>query len=178
MVENDFAGRLALVKHYSDSNRPNFNELLKIKERLPDLVKSVGMADIGKILMSEVTKFVQCYTVVRPMSADQIASCAAALILSSEEDFLSLQDLVLFFEGAKQGKYGRVLDHIDQHVIFEMLDQYREIRHRQYLSIKEEKNVQLKVLGPNERSSDDIKAAEAEIRKVVVEYYKSTIDKK
>ena len=37
------------------------------------------------------------------MNADQIAQCAFSILQSSEEDFLSLQDMVIFFEGAKQG---------------------------------------------------------------------------
>lgn len=160
-----------MIKHFTESNRPKFGELMKIKERLPDLVKTIGMADMGKILMAEITKFVNCYTVVRPMNADQIAQCAFALIATSEEDRLSLQDLVLFFEGAKQGKYGRVLDHIDQHLIFEMLEMYREERHRQYLNIKEENDVQFKAMGTTNRSSDEYTDKEADVRKEMIKYY-------
>lgn len=177
MVNNDYAGKLSLIKHYTEYNRPKFSELLKIKERLPDLVKLVGMAEMGKILMAEITKFINCYTIIRPMNADQIAECAFALISTSEEDQLSLQDLILFFEGAKQGKYGRVLDHIDQHVIFEMLEQYREERHRQFLNLKDERDTQLKACGDISRSSDDKEQSENDIRKTIVEYYKSTVEK-
>ena len=169
---------MELVKFYSEGNRPNFTELLKVKDRLPELSKVVGVANMGKILMAEITKFVQCYTVVRPMNADQIAECAFALISSSEEDYLSLQDLILFFDGAKQGKYGRVLDHIDQHVIFEMLEVYREERHQRYMNIKDEKDTQHKSAGFNDRSSDDKEQAEQDIRKAVVEYYKSNYSNK
>jgi hypothetical protein len=173
----DYAGRLAMVQHYSERNYPKFTELLKIRERIPDLVKSVGTSDMGKIIMVEITKFINCYTVVRPMNADQIAQCAFALISTSEEDNLSLQDLVVFFEGAKQGKYGRVLDHIDQHTIFEMLEQYRNERHRQYLHIKEENDVQFKGLGDRNRTSDEYEAKEVDVRKHMVDYYKDKIIK-
>lgn len=160
-----------MVKHFTERNEPKYGELLKIKERLPDLVASVGVADIGKILMAEITKFVESYTIVRPMSADQIAQCAFAIISTSEEDMLSMQDLVLFFEGAKQGKYGRVLDHIDQHVIFEMLDKYREARHHIYLNLKEERDIQFKGLGPSDRSSDEFEDKENDIRAEMVRHY-------
>ena len=177
LVQNDRAAKMEMIAFYSNGNRPNFNELLKVKDRLPELAKTVGMANMGKILMAEITKFVQCYTVVRPMSADQIAECAFALISTSEEDYLSLQDLVLFFDGAKQGKYGRILDHIDQHVIFEMLEVYREERHRQYMNIKDEKDTQFKAMGFNGRSSDDKDQAEQDIRTAVVDYYKTQFSK-
>jgi len=178
LVSNDHAGKAALVKHYTTSNLPNFTELLKTPDRIPCLANTLGMAELGKILMAEITKFVNCYTIVRPMSADQIAQCAYAIIATSEEDYLSLQDLVLFFEGAKQGKYGRVLDHIDQHVIFEMLDQYREQRHRAYLNIKIEKEGQYKTsLTATGRTSDERIDQETDIRKEMVKYYGEQVQK-
>lgn len=171
-MENDYAGKVGLVKHFTQNNLPVFEKLLSVKDRIPELSEKIGVADMGKIIMAEITKFINCYTIVRPMNADQIAQCAFAIISTSEEDKLSLEDLVLFFEGAKQGKYGRVLDHIDQHVIFEMLEQYRESRHFTYLRIKEEQDIKFKSIGGGYRSSDDKKEAEQDIRKVTVEYYK------
>lgn len=175
LANSDHAGKYALVKHYTQGNNPKFDELLKVKDRIPDLVKAAGPAHIGKLLMVELTKFVQSYTVVRPMNEDQIAECSYALLSTSEEDYLSLQDLIIFFEGAKQGKYGRVLDHIDQHIIFEMLEQYRQQRHITSLRIKEEQNVSFKGFGNNNRTSDERVDAESDIRDVMVDYYKQSI---
>jgi hypothetical protein len=159
-----------MVKHYTENNSPQFPALLSVKERIPDLVKEIGIADMGKLLMAEIAKFINCYTIIRPMNPDQIAQCAYAIISSSEEDYLSLQDLVLFFEGAKQGKYGRVLDHIDQHVIFEMLEVYRQSRHVAYLNLKDEKETQFKA-NYLPRLSEEKEPED--IRKTMVEYYKS-----
>lgn len=164
-----------MVAHYCDSNKVNFKEVLKVKERLPDLVKAVGLPQIAKLLMAEITRFVNSYTVIRPMNADQIAQCAFAMISTSEEDKLSLQDFVLFFEGAKQGKYGRILDHIDQHVIFEMLEQYREERHRQFVNIKDEQNTQFKGSGPTQRTSEERIDEEIKFRETAVEFYKKNV---
>ena len=164
-----------MVKHYTEYNKPKFNELLKVPERIPDVIKSVGVNETAKLIGVELTKFVQSYTVVRPMNEDQIAECSYALISTSDEDRLSLQDLIIFFEGAKQGKYGRVLDHIDQHVIFEMLEQYREERHRQFLNIKNELNAQYKGLGPTDRISESRIDEEEKIRATAVEYYKKNV---
>ena len=88
------------------------------------------------------------------MSADQIAFCALAIMQTAEEDRLSLNDLVVFFEGAKQSKYGRILDHIDQSVIFEHLEVYREYRHQWIMSKREEMHAQYKSMGFKDRSSD------------------------
>ena len=175
LISDDRAGKMGLVKYFTENNAPNFGEILKVKERLPDLAKAIGINHLSKLLMAEITKFVNCYTVVRPMNADQIAECAFSLLQSSEEDRLSLPDLIIFFEGAKQGKYGRVLDHIDQHVIFEMLEQYRQQRHITSLRIKEEQDVRFKGLGNNSRTSDERVNAESDIRDVMVDYYKQSI---
>lgn len=162
-----------MIKHYTEYNRPKFDELLKVKERLPDIVKAAGASKIGELLMAEITKFVQAYTVVRPMNNDQIAECAFALISTSDEDRLSLQDIIVFFDGAKQGKYGRVLDHIDQHVIFEMLEMYREERHRQFKNIEYEKSIHFKGMGDTNRTSDELE--DVDIRKEVINYYKQNL---
>lgn len=175
MANNDHAGKHALIKHYTQANNPKFDKLLKVKERLPDLVMAAGSAQIGKLLMVELTKFVQSYTVVRPMNEDQIAECAYALLSTSEEDWLSLQDLIIFFDGAKQGKYGRVLDHIDQHIIFEMLEVYRQQRHITRLRIKEEQDTKFKGYGNSNRTSDERVDVETDIRDVMVDYYKKTV---
>lgn len=165
-----------MIKHYTKANEPKFDELLKIKERLPDIVKAAGTSEIGKILMAELTKFVKSYTVVRPMNEDQIAECSYALLSTSEEDWLSLQDLIIFFDGAKQGKYGRILDHIDQHIIFEMLEQYRQHRHITRIRIKEEQDMQFKGFGNNNRTSDERVDAESDIRDVMVDYFKKSVE--
>ena len=176
LANNDHAGKYAMIKHYTQANEPKYGELLKIKERLPDIVKAAGPSEIGKILMAELTKFVRSYTVVRPMNEDQIAECSYALLSTSEEDWLSLQDLIIFFDGAKQGKYGRVLDHIDQHIIFEMLEQYRQHRHITRLRIKEEQDTQFKGFGNNNRTSDERVDAESDIRDVMVDYFKKSVE--
>lgn len=141
------------MKYYSENNTPNYISLLKIpaNDRLPGLAQKVGVENLGALLMAEITKFQACYNVIRPMNPDQIAQCAFSIIQTSEEDYLSLEDLVLFFEGAKQGKYGKVYDRLDQQIIFEMLELYREQRHRQFIQFKEEEHAQHKGVPVNER---------------------------
>lgn len=109
---------------------------------------------MGKILMTEITKFQLCYNVIRPMSADQIAQCAFSLIQSAKEDWLSLEDIIIFFEGAKQGKYGRILDRLDQQTIFQMLEEYRNDRHRTYHEMKYEFEAQCKTSKVNDTIKD------------------------
>jgi len=88
------------------------------------------------------------------MSADQIAQCAIALIQSAKEDWLALEDLVIFFEGAKQGKYGKIMDRLDQQTIFIMLEQYRSDRHRTYHEYRYEFEAQCKTAPIDSRIKD------------------------
>lgn len=88
------------------------------------------------------------------MSADQIIECANDMVMTTEEDQLSIEDFVLFFKGAKEGKYGKILDRMDQQTVFALLEEYRQERHRQYLRIKEEKHLALKATGSTERTNN------------------------
>ncbi len=159
-----------MVKHFTVANQPNYPALLSVGERIPDLVDKIGLSTLSALVMAEVTKFQNSYTVIRPMTATQIADCALAIISSAEEDRLSLNDLVIFFEGAKQGKYGRVLDHIDQHVIFEMLDKYREERHLVVYRHREDENLKHKPGYDHDRLSSSTDENEVSIQKVIWEY--------
>lgn len=173
MVDNDIAGKIGLIKHYSQNNNPKYDALLSIpvSDRLPELSKKVGVSEIGKIIMAEITKFQNCYNVIRPMNADQIAQCAFSILQSSEEDFLSLQDIIIFFEGAKQGKYGKVYDRLDQQVIFDMLEIYRESRHQSLINMKEEQHSQYKTVPINDRISNNTERQE--MRSALNDYLKS-----
>jgi hypothetical protein len=127
---------------------PAFPTLLAIPDRIPNLVSAYGFPKIHQVVIALLTDYVTSLNVVRNMNATQIVQCAAAIVRDAESDFLAVEDLVVFFEGAKTGKYGRILDHVDTAVIFEMLEKYREQRHQEYFAIKAD----MKVNGYSERS--------------------------
>lgn len=79
---------------------------------------------------------------------------AAAIIDSAHEDQLAIEDLLLFFDGAMKNQYGRVLDHLDQHVVFEMFEKYRHERHMAYMNIRDEQEAQYKAGGDANRISE------------------------
>lgn len=94
------------------------------------------------------------------MSDDQIVETAYELIMTTEEDQLSIEDYVLFFKGAKEGKYGIIRDRMDQQTIFTMLEEYRQQRHIEFKKIKEETNAVQKGYGPSERTVQKDEIAE------------------
>jgi hypothetical protein len=133
-----------------------FDKVLSISAhgRIPNLTHIYGFEAIHEILIVLLTSFSNSLNLIRPMNSDQIVECAHELVMTTQEDQLSIEDYVLFFKGAREGKYGKILDRLDQQTIFEMLEQYRQRRHEQYLRIKEEKEVNYKALPVNDRIAD------------------------
>lgn len=130
------------------------------------------------LLVVMLTDFCGFYNVIRPMSADQIVSCAFDILSSSSEDFLSIEDLTLFFQGAKMGKYGKIYDRLDQQLIFEMLEIYRQERHEKYVNIQEEKHANYKAMGSMTRSgADEMQEIKNLFHQANLQYYKENLGK-
>lgn len=146
--------------------------LIPVKDRLPGLLAEYGPKKVHGLLVVMLTQFCNCFNVIRPMTAEQIVECANEILSSSHEDYLSIEDLSIFFSGAKNGKYGKIYDRLDQQTIFEMMEIYRQERHEKYLSIKEEQNSNLKASGPQFRSSEDVQEIKELFHKANLQYYK------
>jgi hypothetical protein len=150
------------VVQYLDKGSVSFDKVLSISvhARIPNLTHVYGFEEIHKVLIVLLTSFNNSLNLIRPMNAEQIVECAFALVMTTEEDQLSVEDYVLFFKGAKEGKYGKILDRLDQQTIFEMLEQYRSERHRQFVRIKDERHQAQKAMGDTERTNQPDPLAE------------------
>jgi hypothetical protein len=69
-------------------------------------------------------------------------------MLTSYEDHLALEDVILFLQRVKAGVYGTIKNLADPTILFTLLEIYRKTRHEAYARIKEEKEAALKALGP------------------------------
>lgn len=127
---------------------------ITLHARIPNLTHVYGFEKIHEILIVLLTSFNNSLNLIRPMNPDQIIECANDLVMTTEEDQLSIEDYVLFFKGAKEGKYGKILDRMDHQTVFSMLEEYRQERHRQYLRIREEKHLANKSTGSTERTNN------------------------
>lgn len=146
---------------------------IPVKDRLPGLVEQYGSQKIHGLLVVMLTEFCNFYNVIRPMTSAQIVSCAFELIGTSSEDFLSIEDLTIFFDGAKKGNYGKIYDRLDQQLIFEMLEVYRQERHLNYYKIKDEKECNFKAVGSQFRSSEDMSEIKELFHQANLGYYKT-----
>jgi hypothetical protein len=122
----------ALIPFKTKHGTPSFTALLSIPrhDRIPELIQTFDLAQVEALVLVMLTRFAASINVVRPMSSTQIVECAAAIVESAHEDYLSLQDLEMFFQQAIRGKYGRILDRLDQQTIFQMFEEYREERYK------------------------------------------------
>lgn len=130
-------------------------ENVPVSNRLPALAQSYGTEKIAAVLAKAITKALANFNLRVGMNADQILELAYALIDSSNEDQLAFEDIMLFLDGMVKAKYGKVYDRMDIPTFFEMLEVYRDQRHKAYISYKEEKESQYKTGGDSNRISDD-----------------------
>lgn len=166
------------IEQYREGGVIRYDKLLGIplKDRMVGLVNQYGKEKIHGLLILMLTDFCNFYNVIRPMSATQIVDCAFELINTSIEDYLGIEDFTIFFQGAKNGKYGKIYDRLDQQLIFEMLEVYRQDRHEKYLSVKEEKESNYKATGDNFRICDDASLLKDLFHQSNLEYFKSKLN--
>lgn len=157
-LEYELIASLAL-QQYSTANGANFEALLSIplSERIPSLVSEYGLKRMHRLIKLILNEF--CYSITLPKSKKltetKIAAVACDMILVADEDQLSMEDLIMFFELAKNGKYGKFKSLLTHYAIMEKLEQFRQERYETYVRIKEQKEAEVRLLGPTERISPE-----------------------
>lgn len=147
------------VKQYSTANGANFETLLSIPltERIPALIKEYGLKRMHRLVKKILNEF--CHSVALPKSKKltetKTSVVACDLILVADEDQFSMEDLIVFFELAKNGKYGKFKTLLTHYSIMEKLEPYRQERYESYIRIKEKKEAEVRLLGPAERISPE-----------------------
>lgn len=146
-LEYEVIANLA-TKQYLQGEVILFDRLLSISltERIPGLINDYGLQRAHRLIKLVLQEF--CYSIPLPKSAKltetKIAACACDLILSAYEDQLSLEDLIIFFERAKEGKYGKFKGMLTHFSVMQKLDQYRLDRSEVYQKLKKEEEARLK----------------------------------
>ena len=130
-LEYELIASLAL-QQFGSPDGPMFEKLLAIPltERVPGHIEEYGLKRMQRLLKLIIQEFV--YSVALPKSRKltdtQIAVCACDLVLAAHEDQLSLEDFIVFFEGLKDGHYGRFKGQLTHWIIMQKLEQYRQLR--------------------------------------------------
>lgn len=76
---------------------------------------------------------------VRPMNAHQMLDLVEAILESSTEDNLSLEDLMLFLQKLIRGEYGPLYESMDIPKFMDHFEKYREERHRAWKNHQDER---------------------------------------
>ena len=157
-LEYEVLAQLTL-QNFQDNDTIDYKKLLSIpkENRIPVLIKEFGTKRMHALITIMIKEFCHAIKLPKSRKLNETGSraCACDLMLSAEEDQLSMEDLVLFFERAKKGKYGSFKNVLTHFSLMEKLEMYRDERHNVYHQMKEKKEAVLKTLGPVKRSSSE-----------------------
>lgn len=155
-LEYELIANLAL-QQYTREGEPQFEQLLSLplKERIPALVMEYGLKRMHRMVKMILQEYV--YNIPLPkykkLNDTRISVCAIELIIASAEDQLSIEDLIVFLEASRRGRYGKIRGSLTHAGIMLHLEQYRQERYDRYVLLKAEREKALKGEGPTERTS-------------------------
>lgn len=146
---------LILRCYKTNTGAENFPVLLSIPlpERIPTQAK-LDFKRMSALISAGLTMAFENMNLKRPMNEFQILDLSEAIIDSSHEDQLSIEDLMLFLQNLVRGKYEALYESMDIPKFMEKFEIYRQERHEATLSYNENRHLELKGLGPTERNSD------------------------
>ncbi|MBD0297438.1 MAG: hypothetical protein ICV84_19980 [Flavisolibacter sp.] len=149
-----------LIMHqYQQGDVINYDLLLSIpiEDRIPGLIEEFGVKRTHRLLVMILKEFNNSLYITKSkkLTDTKISVCACDMMIAAHEDQLALEDIILFLERAKQGKYGAIKNLVRHQQLMDLLEKYRQARHEAYMQAKQEKEHQLKALGPVERIAND-----------------------
>ena len=131
-LEYELIASLAF-QQFVKEGAPDYEALLALplQDRIPGLTGEYGIKRMHRLVKTILQEF--CHAVPLPKSKKltetRISVCACDLILTASEDQLGLEDLIVFFELAKKGRWGQFKGMLTHYSIMERLEQYRQERH-------------------------------------------------
>lgn len=145
-------------QQYQTVDQPRFDNLLSIpfEDRIPGLIERYGNKTMHQLLVMVLKEFIASLEMPaykRPTDT-RISVLACDIMLSSDEDYLSLEDVILFLQRAKAGFYGPIKTLVNTALLLPLLDKYRQERHEAYLKLKNSNEAVLKTMGPVARIAE------------------------
>jgi hypothetical protein len=141
-----------VTQQYQQDKAVRFDALLSIpvEDRIPGLIERYGNKTMYRLLVMILKEFFASLPLPRYKKPTETKTSVTAcqLMLTSYEDHLALEDVILFLQRVKAGVYGTIKNLSDPMIMFTLLEIYRKARHEAYAKIKAEKEAALKALGP------------------------------
>lgn len=127
-------------------------EQIALEDRIPALMTDFGVKRMHHMLLMMVKAF--CFSLpiskAKKLTDTKMSAVACDLMVAAQEDGLSLEDVILFFHAAKQGKYGPIRSLTYHYQFMSLFEQYRKTRRQALQQLHGEKEAALRVVLGNE----------------------------
>lgn len=134
----------------------NYPAILSVpgKDRIPALVGKIGYEKLHKTLGVAIQLAMESMNLSKPLTANQIFDLVDAIIDTSNEDYLAIEDVILFLQKMVRGEAGNLFSAMDIPKFMQMFEKYRQERHSELLRIREEQITQWKGMGGSHNRGD------------------------
>jgi hypothetical protein len=148
-----------VMQQYQKAHDVQFEALLSIplEDRIPGLMEKYGKKTMHKLLLMVLKEFVASMAMPaykRPTET-RISITACEIMLSASEDYIALEDVILFLQRAKAGYYGAIKTLVNMQLVLQLMDRYRQERHQAYLKFVAGRETEFKHLGPVARTAPE-----------------------
>lgn len=127
----------------------NYPAILSVPgtDRIPSLVGKIGYEKLHKTLGVAIQLAMESMNLSKPITANQIFDLVDAIIDTSSEDYLAIEDVILFLQKMVRGEAGNLFSSMDIPKFMQMFEKYRQERHNELLKIREDQITQWKGMG-------------------------------
>lgn len=148
-----------VVQQYQHEGAVKFDALLSIplSDRIPGLIESYGKKTMHRLLVMILKEFNNKLLLpkAKKLTETKISIAACEIMLLSYEDQLSLEDVILFLQRVKSGRYGPIKALVLPSILFQKMEMYRQARHKVFIKMKESRDAAFKTMDAAPRSSSE-----------------------
>jgi hypothetical protein len=144
-----------VMQQYTNKGEVRFDQLLAMpqEDRIATLMQEFGVKRMHHMILMMVKAF--CYTLklpkIKKLSDTKMSGVACDFMVAAQEDNLALEDIILFFERAKGGKYGPIKSMAYHYQMMQLFEQYRKERRSAQQQTTPEQDMQLKAIKKEDR---------------------------
>jgi hypothetical protein len=100
------------------------------------IMKSVGVKKVHMLLGASIQVAMESMNLSKPLTANQTFDIVDNILDSCGEDYLGVEDVILFLQKMVRGETGNLFSAMDVPKFMQMFEKYRQERHVEYLRIK------------------------------------------
>lgn len=152
-LEYDLITSLVHQQYTKDGEiRYDLLQAIALEDRIPALMTDFGVKRMHHMLLMMVRAF--CFslpiTKAKKLTDTKMSAVACDLMVAAQEDSLALEDVILFFHAARQGKYGPIRSLAYHYQFMSLFEQYRKAKRTALQQLHGEQEAALKVVLNNE----------------------------